>query len=245
MAGEIAASGGKDIIAVGGDGTFHEIINGIPDLSSVNIGFIPLGSGNDFASTAKLPKGNILKALDVILNHKIRQIDYIQFIGGLRCLNIAGTGLDIEVLKATLAMRRLKGKPMYLWGLIRVLKNFESYKLDVEIDGQKQSYECIIAGVCNGARFGGGMNLSPRSDLSDGLLNLVVIKMVARKRIKWLLPRFLFGNHIDMDITVHRLIKNAKISSPVPYKIELDGEIYSDVEFDCAVVPKGINMYSK
>ncbi len=244
LAGELAASGQKNIIGIGGDGTFHEIINGIANLSDVNMGFIPLGSGNDFATAAGLPKHNIKKALKHILDGNIRKIDYIQFASGPRCLNVAGTGLDIEVLNKTLAMRRLKGKPMYLWALIRVLKNFEPYKLSVEFEGQKKSYECIMIAVANGTDIGGGMRVSPRSDLGDGKLNLVVIKMVDRKKIKYLLPKFLSGRHIDMYFTEHYLVDRVKITSDIAYKVQLDGEIYSNLDFDCHVVEKGINMFS-
>mgnify|MGYP000865779575 CR=1 FL=1 len=245
LAAEIAQSGAKNIIGVGGDGTFHEIINGIQNLSEVNLGFIPLGSGNDFATCAKLYKHSVKKALDSILTGNIKKIDYIQFESGIRCLNIAGTGLDVEVLKKTLAMRRLKGKPMYLWGLIRVLKNFDPYKIDVEFDGQKKSYECIMIGVANGTNFGGGMKLSPYSNISDGKLNLVVIKMVKRSKIKFILPKFLRGGHINMYFTEHYIVDKVKISSQESYKVELDGEIYSDLNFDCHVVRSGINMLGR
>lgn len=242
LAGQIAASGEKNIIAVGGDGTFHEVINGIKDLSSVNLGFIPLGSGNDFAKCAKLPK-KLNAALDRILKRNIRKVDYISFSNGLRCLNVTGTGLDIEVLKKTLAMRRLKGKPKYLWALIRVLKNFEPYKIQVDKgDGNIQTYECIIVAVCNGTDFGGGMKISPCSDIADGKLNLVIVKMVERKKIKFLLPKFLNGRHINMYFTEHYEVEKVKVISD-NVKVELDGEIYSHVPFECEVVKGGINMY--
>ncbi len=245
LAKEIEATGAENIIGVGGDGTFHEIINGIQNLSEINLGFIPMGSGNDFATCARLNKRSIKKALNDILVGNIKKLDYIQFESGLRCLNIAGTGLDVEVLKKTLAMRRLKGRPNYLWGLIRVLKDFEPYKIDVEFDGQKKSYECIMVGVCNGAYFGGGMKLSPFSDISDGKLNLVVIKMVKRSKIKFILPKFLRGGHIDMYFTEHYLVDKVKISYDESYKVELDGEIYSGLDFNCHVVQGGINMLGK
>ncbi|HEY8389863.1 MAG TPA: diacylglycerol kinase family protein [Clostridia bacterium] len=245
LAAEVSQAGAKNIIGVGGDGTFHEIINGIQNLSEVNLGFIPLGSGNDFAACAKLKKGNVKKALNDILTGNIKKIDYIQFEDGLRCLNIAGTGLDVEVLKNTLAMRRLKGKPMYLWGLIRALKNFNPYKINVEIDGQTKSYECIMVGVANGMYFGGGMNLSPLSNISDGKLNVVIIKMVKRSQIKFLLPKFLRGSHINMYFSEHYVVDKVKITNDQSYRVELDGEIYSNLNFDCHVVPGGINMLGR
>lgn len=244
LAGELAKAGEKNIIGIGGDGTFHEIINGIDNLSEVNLGFIPSGSGNDFATAARLPKHSLKKALKIILDGKIKKVDYIQFANGVRSLNAAGTGLDVEVLNKTLAMRRLKGKPMYLWALIRVLKDFESYNLTVEFEGQKKTYECIMVCVANGTYIGGGMKVSPNSDISDGKLNLIVVKMVGRKKFKYLLPKFLSGKHIGL-FADEFLVDKVRISSDVPYRVQLDGEIYSDLDFDCYVVKNGINMYSK
>jgi diacylglycerol kinase (ATP) len=243
LAGELAAAGKKNIIGIGGDGTFHEIVNGIQNLSEVNLGFIPLGSGNDFAKTAKLPKNNLKKALKIILDGNIKKIDYIQFANGTRSLNAAGTGMDVDVLNKAYAFRRLKGFPNYLWALLRVLKNFEPYYLTVETDGQKKTYECMIVCVANGIFIGGGMKVSPFSDLSDGKLNLVVVHNVPRKLYRKYLPKFLTGKHIGL-FAEQFLVDKVKVTSDKTMRAQLDGEIYNDFNFDCHVVKSGINMFS-
>lgn len=243
LARGLEQNGEKTIIAIGGDGMFHEVLNGLTDPSSVKLGFIPAGSGNDFAKCARLPL-NPVKALKIILNGKLHAVDYILFANGTKCLNICGTGLDVEVLKTDLAIRRLKGKPNYLFALIRVLRKFNSYPLTVTHDGGTNDYECLMVGACNGTHFGGGMKLSPHSSLSSGKINLIIIKMVERRRIKFILPRFLTGKHIHMDFTEHYLTDHVRITSPAKYKLQLDGEIYSDMEFDCRIVPSGINMFT-
>ena len=85
------------IVAVGGDGTFHEVINGIECPKNTTLGFIPSGRGNDFALGIGIPS-KIERALDIILKGEIDYFDYIQ-IGEKRCLNVGGTGLDIDVLQ--------------------------------------------------------------------------------------------------------------------------------------------------
>jgi len=90
------------IIALGGDGTFHEALCGVADFENTTLGFIPCGSGNDFAKTFKPIKRPLKKLLGNIIGGKTTYIDYIQFAGGERCINIAGTGLDVEVLRTKL-----------------------------------------------------------------------------------------------------------------------------------------------
>lgn len=242
IAYELAESGEKNIIGVGGDGTFHEIINGVQNLSGVNLGFVAYGSGNDFAKAAGLPVNNLKKAFEIILNGKTKKIDYLQFKNGLRCLNAAGMGMDVEVLSKAYAWRRLKGWPNYLWAVIRVLKTFEGYNFTVEFDGEKKTYDCMMMCLSNGIYIGGGMKVSPNSVIDDGKLNLVVIKIVDRKLYKRLLPKFLTGKHIGLFADEY-LVENVKITSNAPLKAQLDGEIYPDFEFNCRIVKSGINMF--
>lgn len=243
LAKELAEAGRKNIIGIGGDGTFHEIVNGVPNLSEVNLGFIPLGSGNDFAKSAKLPRNNLKKALKIVLNGNIKKIDYIQFANGVRSLNAAGVGMDVDVLNKAYAWRRLKGFPNYLWALIRCLKRYEPYYFTVEFDSQEKSYKGMIVSVANGIFIGGGMKVSPLSRIDDGKLNLVAVLDVPRKLFRRYLPKFLTGKHIGL-FAEHYLVDRVKIVSDKPIKAQLDGEIYNNFDFDCYVVKGGINMFS-
>ena len=93
---ELTKKGGE-IAVMGGDGSFHEVLNGIVDLKNTTLGFIPSGRGNDFARSANLSLDPI-KAFEAIVRGKTKQIDFIK-VGEKRCLNVAGTGLDIDVLE--------------------------------------------------------------------------------------------------------------------------------------------------
>ena len=239
---ELEAQGGADVVVLGGDGTFHEALNSITDFDRIRLGLIPCGSGNDFVSSGNFHKGKPLRMLKIILAGKTKKIDYIQFDCGLRCLNIAGTGLDIEVLKVARAYRRLTGSPNYIGALLRVIKNFDPYTVTVTADGETRDYSCILVAAANGTQFGGGIKVSPLSSISDGKLDLMIIKMVERSRIKYIVPQFIIGKHIGKDFAVHERVDRIEVTSPNKMLLELDGETYN-VPFACSVVPQALTIF--
>ncbi len=235
IASELTQNGGT-IIALGGDGTFHEVLNGIVDLENTTLGFIPSGRGNDFVRTAGCSL-NPIKAMDDIINGETRRIDFIQ-VGDKRCLNVAGTGLDIDVLE------RVAGKTdkiSYVTSLLYCLRHFEPYHVCVTVDGTTTEYDCIMAGVCNGRAFGGNILLSPRSEIDDGKLDVVIITMPEDGKIFPVVPKFLKGKHIDMPITHCYKCDEVLITSKKP--VQLDGEIYRGLSLDCKVVKGGLKTF--
>lgn len=222
------------IVAVGGDGTFHEVLNGIVSFENTLLGFIPAGNGNDFARTAGLHKSPI-KALKDILNGEQKNIDYIA-VGEKRCLNVTGTGLDIEVLKRT-----YDKKCSYLSSLIYNLKNFDPYNITAIVNGETLTRQCVMIGVCNGKAFGGGMKISPLSEIDDGTLDVIIINM-PKSRILPLLIKFVRGKHLNLPITEHIKCDNIKILTDRPF-IQLDGEIYSFNDYECSIVKGGLHTF--
>lgn len=239
---EIAAEfRGDTLIAVGGDGTFHEVLNGM-DTETCELGFIPCGRGNDFAATLGVPK-KPKDALDAILSGEKTAIDYIEVGDNLRCLNVGGTGLDIDVLKGV--ENKHDSKFTYLKSLIYCIYHFTPYELDVEIDGKSEHFSCVMAGVCNGKQFGGGIKISPNSSLSSGILNVIVAEFPGKKHLMRALMGFTRGTHLDKPYVHCYECERVKISSPYNYPIELDGEIYYDTPLDCRVKKAGLKTFIK
>ena len=240
---ELAASfGGGTIIAAGGDGTFHEVLNGI-DTENCRLGFVPSGRGNDFAATMGLER-KPLKALDVILDGTPAEIDYIDAGGGLRCLNVCGTGLDVAVLENV--ANKKDTKFTYLMSLLYCIMHFTPYELDVQIgDDEIRRFSCIMAGVCNGKQFGGGIKLSPNSSLTSGKLDVIVMELPEKNKIMRALWGFVGGKHLDKPYTHAFECERVKVTSSANYPIELDGEIYRDRVLDCRVVKSGLKTFRK
>ncbi len=228
---------GGTIVALGGDGTFHEVLNGIVDLENTTLGFIPSGRGNDFARSlgAKL---NPIKALEDILRGETKRIDFIEVDEKLRCLNVCGTGLDVEVLKA------VEGKTnsiSYILGLLNCLRKFDSYKVKIKINGEEKDFDCIMVGACNGKAFGGNILVSPLSEIDDGVMDVIVITMPKNGKVFPIVPKFIKGKHMDMDITSH--FKCDEFEVIADYPIELDGEIYSENKLKCKLIKGGLKTF--
>lgn len=230
---------GDVIVAVGGDGTFHEVLNGI-DADKCALGFIPCGRGNDFANSFGLSKKPI-KALETVLYGEVIRIDYITVNETLRCLNVCGTGLDVAVLEGVENKR--DDKLTYLMSLIHCLNHFTPYELDVESEGKREHYSCIMVGACNGKQFGGGIKISPKSDFESGKINVVTMEMPKNKKIMKALMKFVKGKHLDEPYAHHFECDAVSVTSPYHYPIELDGEIYRDVPLNCKIVKGGLRTF--
>ena len=99
-----------DIIVIGGDGTLHEVLNGIVDPTQVRLGLIPSGTGNDFAERIGIPESTE-KALSFIIDGEAKETDYLE-VGGKRCMNVGGIGMDVDVSERC-NKGKLKGKIKY------------------------------------------------------------------------------------------------------------------------------------
>ena len=235
IARELSKQENTTIVAIGGDGTFHEVINGIENFENVTVGFIPCGRGNDFARTANFKKKPV-EALKDILKGEITYYDYIQ-IGDKRCLNVAGTGMDVDVL---LRVDGSTKKLTYLKSLLSCLAKFKPYKVKVTVNGETNEYECLMVGICNGGKFGGNMKICPYAKIDDGELDLVIVT-VPNGRIAPCIPKFLAGKHIGQYWTVYTKCESVVIESENP--VQLDGEIYNNLLLDCKIVKKGIKTF--
>lgn len=223
------------ICAVGGDGTFHDVVNGA-DFSKVDLGLIPAGRGNDFANGVGIPTDPI-KALKRVLYGKRVPIDYID-VSGVRCLNVGGTGLDVAVLERVYSGQ----SKSYISSLLWNLKHFEPFRFRVTTDGESKDYETIMVGACNGFQIGGGIRLSPASDISDGKINAVIMSMPEDGKLLKALIKFKAGRHLNEPYTKHILCEELSALSDKPYPIQLDGEIYRDLPLVCKIVKGGIHL---
>ena len=240
IAEELTKEDGVNIIAVGGDGTVHDVLNGIRDVEKCNFGIIPLGTGNDFAASADVSY-KLEKAVKVILNGKTKPTDFLT-VGDKRCMNVAGVGIDVDVL-VRCAKGRGTGRLKYLRSLIVSFFKFHGYEITVECDGEKIEKKILMVVACNGKQFGGGIRICPVAQIDDGKLNLMVVDCF---RSKWkILSAFiclLRGRIMRYKHKRHFHTEYAKITTKQPCVVQLDGELYENVDFEVRVC-HGLNMY--
>ena len=235
---------GNTIIAVGGDGTLHDILNGFNDFENNSLGIIPLGTGNDFAEGAGIPL-NAKKAAELIVSGNPRPVDYIETSSGLRSLNSVGMGIDVDVLKRAYVGKSNR-KSKYLHSLIVCLLKFKSYKYTVKYDGKEEYHEGLIGAVGNGRQFGGGIKMFPDAKINDGYLDLFVIDYLSRFKILGAFIKLMLGkvNKIKQATAVR-----TKTVQFVPYAegytIQADGELYDDTPLKAHICEGKLNFYMK
>lgn len=238
LAEELCRDGAETIVALGGDGTFHEVLNGM-DFSRARMGLIPAGRGNDFAGGTNAASLDPEKAIMDIIRGEPVDLDYIQ-VGEKRCINVAGTGMDVDVLLKT---ANSHNKLTYTASLFRCLLKYKPYHVAVTVNGETKEYDCIMVGVCNGTQFGGGIKLSPNSKANDGVLNLMVVEKPKHTPTLFVMPKFVKGKHIHKPFVHFTECESVTITTPAP--VELDGEIYYDINFDAHIVKGGLKTFAR
>ncbi len=239
IASELEKCGADNIIVVGGDGTFNEVINGLENPRNIKIGLIPSGTGNDFAYALGI-SSNPKKAMQTILKNRPKQIDYMQG-EDFRGVNVIGAGLDIDVLR-NYNSTKIKNKFTYIISLLKVLSNFDFYKFRIFVDDEiLANSDFMLVAACNGSRFGGNIKVSPYSDVKDGKINLVLIKRMPKKKIPFALLKFLRGKHLNENYAVEITCSNLRIEGA--RFINVDGEIVENKPFELQIMPGGMNIY--
>jgi len=233
LAKQAALTGYDLVIALGGDGTVHEVINGlmqVPAAKRPALGVVPIGSGNDFAYAIGIPL-EADRALAHALNGKPSGTD----IGLLTDEhgrkeyfdNTVGIGFDTVV---TIRSHKLllRGFLMYLAAVIQtIILNHHPARMQIETDGEKWEQENLMLVVCNGPREGGGFMIAPKAKVDDGLLNYMMICKIGRAMMFRLMPEVMGGTHEKFRQVKTGTCKKLALISDRPLYIHADGEIYT------------------
>lgn len=211
------------VVSIGGDGTLNEILNGL-NLKTMSLGIVPAGTGNDLVRCTGIPSDEE-QALEVILNGVEKSID-IGVINNQRFINVAGFGLDVEVLRETMKFKKIiKGELAYALGLVKALLKFKPIKLHVLVDGVEYHQEAMICAIGNGQYFGGGMRILPSAELDDGLFDICIIKKKPKIQLLYHFPKIFKGTHIKLTWVDYIKGKNVKVLTEQGVFINTDGEI--------------------
>ncbi len=240
IAKTLTENGASEIIAHGGDGTLHEVLNGLADPSACNLGLIPAGTGNDFAEKAGVPL-DPQKAAELILTSEAKPTDYLE-VGGVRCMNVGGIGMDVEVLERC-QKGKLKGKIKYLMSLLQSLFAYKGCKVRVESEGVSEERDVLIAAFCNGSQFGGGIQICPVAEVDDGKLNAMVVDCIGGKlKIIKAFLTLMKGKIMEYPQKLHFLCEKLQILPQKPCTVQLDGELYKGLDLTVSV-KKGLKFY--
>ncbi len=238
---EYPEEGEIDVIAMGGDGTLNEVLNGVADPGRVRLGVIPCGSGNDFAAAAGIP-GTPEGALAVLLSGTAKYTDYL-VCGGVRGINAVGTGIDVDILRRYARMKLLKGAAAYLASLVLTLFTYKARRFTEIVGSKKTEHRALIACAGNGRRIGGGIPICPEAKIDDGLADIVIVDDIPRLHIPAAFVKLLKHRILELPTTAFRRDSALRIVSDAPMPVQIDGEIYEDLPFDLRVVTHTLRVY--
>lgn len=252
-AGEIARSGilmSNHLIACGGDGTLHEVVNAIAG-EDVTIGILPIGSANDFIKTLNPQKrphagishfyeaGSTVVDLGSVLFGSTDQRFFI---------NSLGIGFTGRVAKAVKSLPWLKGELAYVYALFRVLAGYRSLPMHIKITQENSVLELnervFAFSVLNGKIEGGKFIIAPNAELSDGFLDICILKDIPKYEFFRFVLKYLNGTHINDPKVLYCKAKAVDVMLMATDVMHMDGEVYDNIygRIGISVVPEGMRM---
>jgi YegS/Rv2252/BmrU family lipid kinase len=239
IAREASREGYDVVAALGGDGTVHEVINGLLEAPAGRrplLGVVPVGSGNDFCNNIGLPK-DPEQAMHTLFHGTPRAFDMGKVVDGAGRTeywdNTLGIGFDATTTIYSYRITRLQGFSMYLWAVIQtILRNHDAPAMTVETDAEKLQEEVLMLTVCNGPREGGGFHVAPGAVPDDGVLNYAMITKVSRLMMFRLIPEVMNGTHGRFRQVRLGSFRRMTIVSEKPVTVHTDGEIFAGFTSD-------------
>jgi len=212
----------SDIIAAGGDGTLTEVINGVIG-KDINIGLLPIGSGNDFAKTINI--GNdIDDAIEIIKENSFREV-YTCTINDVTFINVVGIGIDAEVLNYKENSNFLKGKANYLVSTIRGIFKYSPTQKDIYIDGVLISKTTLIIAIGNGKYIGNGMKITPDADITNKNFNICIVGKINKHTLLKSITKLYKGKHKNLDGVNMYFGKEIEIEFDSEISVDVDGSL--------------------
>ena len=229
------------LIVAGGDGTIHEVVNGMINGKAV-LSVIPIGSGNDFVRMLNLPR-NIDEAIAVIQNGKKLWID-IGKIGDLYFPNGVGIGFDAWVVKESMKIKKLKGFILYLYAVMKTVFSFKNELVTIHVDGKTEQKDIFLIAVGNGKAMGGGFFINPGAEINDGKFDVCIIDALSKKEVFLHLPKAVKGAHTHLPQVTTLQTDQLKICSDKGIAVHADGELLGVnlKEVNISILPNALEV---
>ena len=236
LATEAVQQGAKHVVAVGGDGTVHEVANGLLCAGSdAALGVVPIGSGNDFAKLLGVYRHDPSRAVARLVTARPRRFDAGR-VAGEWFVNSVGFGFAPAVVKTRERMQHLRGFLSYLVPVVQTFFTFEPMVLEVSAPGFRERGYMMMIEVCNGTTSGGSYRFAPDADPADGTLDVCMIRRVSLPRFLLAIPRVMRGTHVTMrEVAVFKTAKLVVRSPEQPLILHVDGELREPGVKECTV----------
>jgi diacylglycerol kinase (ATP) len=234
------------IIAAGGDGTLNEVINGIgANATELQMGLLPLGTGNDFARTLGLPL-SVEDNIDILLSRQTTVIDLVRMRSDrIRYfVNVSAGGFSGLVdEKLTPTIKRTWGPLAYVRSAAAALSELHGYRTKIVIDDtERMSIDLCNAIIGNGRFVAGGLPVAPNANPSDGLLDVILISKRSKTEMVSLATQILLGKHLSSEAIIFRRAKKVSIRSKPGMCFNTDGELVGNQAAVFQVIPRALRF---
>ena len=241
LAARAVQAGAQRIVAVGGDGTVHDVANGLLRHGlggrggDVALGVVPIGSGNDFAKLVGVYRHSPVRAVRRLVTAQTARFD-----AGLVCdeyfVNSVGFGFGPEVVRVRNAMPGLSGFASYFVPVLRAFARFRPPRLEVRARGFAETGNMMMVEVCNGTTAGGSYRFAPDAQPGDGRLDVCLVRRVSLLRFLMAVPRVMRGTHATMrEVALFQTREVAIRSLDGPLLLHVDGELREPDASECTV----------
>jgi YegS/Rv2252/BmrU family lipid kinase len=253
LARQALDDGYRTIVAVGGDGTVNEVLNGLVEKGSVDpeiaLGIIPWGTGADFSRTVGIPR-DYAGACRHLLHFKTRPVD----LGRITCLregreveryfiNAAGLGFDSEVAELVNRNPKLLGGTIpYLACLFASLVTYRNKNVEFSFDGQHARGRINSVIVCNGCYLGGGMFIAPDASFDDGIFDVVILGNLNKLEVVVNVPRVYKGTHLTHPKVSLCHAREVHVEARERMLLQAEGELIGEAPATFQVIPRALRV---
>jgi YegS/Rv2252/BmrU family lipid kinase len=251
LAREGALQGAELLVVVGGDGSVHEVANGLVGIDDPpDVAIVPRGTGWDFVRTFGIPR-DIEQAAAIALEGTTRTVDLgrVSYRGwdgadaSAVFANVGSAGMSGAIAqRANDTTKVLGGKASYLWATFAVFSRWQASELEITVDEERRTGRMFDVVVANGRYFGGGMQICPEAQPDDGLFDVLTIGDVTKRDLVLTMPKIYRGTHLPHPKA--ELLRGATVTvtsdSPIP--IQLDGEQPGTTPVRFEALPRALRL---
>jgi len=220
-----AAAEGHDLVACGGDGVVG-VVAGVAADTGRTLAIVPTGAGNDFARTLGYDPKRPLDAFGVLAHGDDRVVD-LGRVNGRWYTCVTASGFDAEANRWANTVTRLTGTPLYVAAVLRTLAVYQPHPFRLTVDGEEHDVRAWLVAVGNGPAYAGGMKITPKASMDDGVLDVTVVGELTRMQFLANFPKVFKGTHLaHPDIAIFRgtHVEIASLDPSVPMDVYADGE---------------------
>ncbi len=245
LASNGAARGFRYVVALGGDGAFHHVVEGVRGTDAI-AGFFPAGNGNDIARDLGIPADAVSAA--AAFCHSIpRAVDMVrvQFRDGriAHFIGVGGMGLDAEAAHfANTQFKSWPGVTRYLAGALWTFFRKPAFELEAELDGTRCAGRSIFAAVANGTSYGSGVRIAPDAKMDDGWLEVVLVGDVAWSRLVEAIPIVLTTGDLRFDEVKRFRCRRVLLQANRTVKVHGDGELLGESPAEFEILPRATRV---